>query len=192
MKIKQSEDFIYCECGCQKTLSKFGNNRTLKRYIKGHQNKNKRLKPQSFYEFIYCYCGCGKTRSKYKIRNGLELKCEPRFYIGGHQNIGKSKPSGINHYKWKGGKIFRRGYVYLLIHGYPNTEMGRYIREHRYIMEQYLGRLLRRDEDVHHKNGDKLDNRIENLEVMTKSQHTKHHIESNKYVKNQFGIYPLK
>lgn len=49
------------------------------------------------------------------------------------------------------------------------------IDEHRYIMEQYLGRKLSRSEVVHHKNGDKRDNRIENLEIMSLSDHAKSH-----------------
>lgn len=52
---------------------------------------------------------------------------------------------------------------------------GKKIDEHRFIMEQFLGRKLDRYEVVHHINGDKSDNRIENLQLMTLSEHSKLH-----------------
>lgn len=47
--------------------------------------------------------------------------------------------------------------------------------EHRYIMEQHLGRKLSRNELVHHVNEDKRDNRIDNLRVMSLAEHSRMH-----------------
>lgn len=49
------------------------------------------------------------------------------------------------------------------------------VLEHRHVMEQHLGRKLWRGEIVHHTNHNRLDNRIENLQLMTRSEHTTHH-----------------
>jgi len=72
---------------------------------------------------------------------------------------------------WKGGKIKNGlGYIEVWAPDNPNCKSAGYVLEHRLVMSEHLGRPLKRGENVHHKNGIRDDNRIENLELWTKSQ----------------------
>ena len=66
-------------------------------------------------------------------------------------------------YFWKSGKTTNNGYVYILINKHPNCDNNGYFFEHRHIVEQKIERYLTKEEEVHHVNFIKNDNRIENL-----------------------------
>jgi hypothetical protein len=77
--------------------------------------------------------------------------------------------------QFQGGKTKNRyGYVKVYSPHHPNAD-GVYVLEHRLVMEKKIGRFLNNDEVVHHKNGKRDDNRICNLELLTKSSHTALH-----------------
>lgn len=62
-----------------------------------------------------------------------------------------------------------KGYIFVYLPEHPMAT-GPYVLEHRLIMSEYLGRNLLDTENVHHKNGQKDDNRIENLELWSTAQ----------------------
>lgn len=79
---------------------------------------------------------------------------------------------GVKNGNWKGGRILTKdGYVLLRLPEHPNTRSNGYFPEHRYVMEKSLGRILERDEVVHHLNGVKEDNRILNLVLISHKEH---------------------
>ena len=85
-------------------------------------------------------------------------------------------------YNWKGGRrLSHDGYVLILKHYHPNCDTKGYVRGHRLVMEEYLGRYLAKKEIVHHINKIKTDNRIENLMLFANnSEHSKYHRELSK------------
>jgi len=73
------------------------------------------------------------------------------------------KPAGEGH-------VTKQGYKIISKVGHPNANSDKgAIPEHIFIMSEYLGRPLKKGETVHHKNGVRHDNRIENLELWNKS-----------------------
>lgn len=80
------------------------------------------------------------------------------------------KRAGAKHSKWKGGRVISgHGYVMVMLEQDDPLQIMRsrsgYVLEHRLVVARALGRPLAQNETVHHINGDKLDNRLENLQL---------------------------
>lgn len=92
---------------------------------------------------------------------------------------------------WKGNqkerRINGRGYAEIFKPEHPNANEAGYVKEHVWLITKQIGRGLTRVEVVHHKNSNKLDNRLLNLQLMTRSEHTKLHWKmSELYMKEHF------
>jgi len=88
------------------------------------------------------------------------------FYGKKHTEETKRKISEKN---WKGGKSVHQGYVLI-------RRKNKYVKEHRLVMEKTIGRRLRPEEIVHHKDGNRENNHIHNLELCeSQSEHISKH-----------------
>ena len=92
----------------------------------------------------------------------------------GKTGIRNLKPIGSDNPNWKGGKTTEHGYILIWKPDHPYCNKSGYVKEHRLVIEAHIGRYLLPKEKVHHKNGNKKDNRLENLELFqSNSDHIK-------------------
>lgn len=146
----------------QKPTYNLGNDgRAYKDYIhkKGHRNRTygiiKRCK----------YCGndffASDQQIKKRIGQFCSSKCRAKIMMASTFKHGMPI---LNNRQW------------ILSVGHPNAKFGkRYVQLSRFIMSNHLGRPLKNGEVVHHINGDKHDDRLDNLMLMTKSEHSRLH-----------------
>lgn len=77
---------------------------------------------------------------------------------------------------WTIQKVVSKGqYLYAVVPDHPRATKRGYVLLHRVVMENKLGRLLEKNEDVHHVNENKKDNSPDNLEVRLHGEHSSHH-----------------
>ena len=100
--------------------------------------------------------GRKESLSYFRIRFHCSNRCRGKSWVG------------ANHPRWKGGTWVSKASGYII-----NSRTNRPV--HRLVIEQHLGRKLRRYEVVHHINHNRQDNRIKNLQLMTWREHAKHH-----------------
>ena len=81
---------------------------------------------------------------------------------------------------WNGGRHMHNGYIEICAPKHPHKNKRNCIYEHQKVMEDYLGRYLEKGEVVHHKDLCKTNNNIENLQLLTMSEHSKLHAKLRK------------
>ena len=133
---------------------------------------------------------CGRHLRRYKVfgdaYHGKKLRPAPKCKCKNCPRAAERLGYCLAHYQriLKGGKIrendpivvrngwfqHNTGYIVVSSSGHSNGMKNGSIMEHIKIMSEYLGRSLLRSENVHHKNGIRYDNRIENLELWSTFQ----------------------
>ena len=153
MFLEPTDDLIECACGCGTKMTSQDNWGRSHKFISGH---NTRMR---------------KNKNLKPIRHSEE-----------HKKKMSERMAGVNNPQYKKERfIDERGYTLILCPNHPNKKHRNYIYEHRRVMEIHLGRFLENEEIVHHLNGNKSDNRIENLKLFSShSEHTKYEAEKRR------------
>lgn len=131
---------------------------------------------------------CQMCDEDFKTRAKKRKFCSHPCYANSRRGIKSSAyKNGSSNPNWRGGKRID-GDGYVLIHSpyHPFCDADGYVREHRLVIEKKTKCFIRKDQVVHHLNGNRSDNRLENLQLLSKKGHDR--ISALERRKNGFRI----
>lgn len=198
--VAENQGKHFCRCGCGGAIPlKPEHYPHVPQFLHGHNAKVDPPRKPVFRPVLACACGCGELTAPGKqFRSGHNNRGQKRSEATRvklrEQKLGERNPNygklGEQSDSWKGGvQRSTNGYLLEYRPDHPYARK-RYVMAHRLIAEAHLretnpaspflhevaGELyLRTNVDVHHDNEVKDDNRLENLVVMWKADHTRHH-----------------
>lgn len=163
-------------------------NKPIKRRPPSWKNKCKRVfcSKKCFYEAGRIKRSCLKCKkiffiTKFNAKHGRGIYCSRKCVLSSIFNKEKNP-------RWNGGRRIQSGYIFLASPDHPYKSYSGYVAEHRLVMEKKISRYLLPSEVVHHIDGNRSNNKIENLQLFASgSDHRKAEAEIFIYVKKRFG-----
>lgn len=196
--VRANEGLYVCECGCNGVipLKPEHFNVGVPKYLRGHNLSHKPPRKKPPKPRLPCACGCGQVATPGKRyisghnSTGRRLSADARERIAASKRGANNPSFGKRPPNYVGRQIRGDGYIMETVREHPFGGVRRTVMQHRLVLEEHLRTTkpaseflvrvgdelyLRPDIEVHHINGIKDDNRVENLQPMTKAEHTALH-----------------
>jgi len=104
--------------------------------------------------------------------------------------LSDNSPENLNIFKRMTRRTIKQVYIQVYAPGNPDSDSHGWIMEHRLVMAKHIGRPLKKTEIVHHRDENKTNNHIDNLQIVNLSEHAKHHHPKRKCkLCGKFGTY---